>query len=198
MEIQILENDGETLRFHAKGCDSALANSLRRIMIADVPTWAIEYVQFKDNTTVIHDEVLAHRLGLIPLTGGVEDSEETTEVTFELEVEADDTVEWCSNDLQRVTEGSDLHPAIAGIPIVKAKKGQRLSLRAIARRGTGFEHAKWSPVSICTFLENDGGCTFTIETVGALDPQEILTRAINVLRQRVEGCMNKAVITDHS
>lgn len=44
-----------------------LANSLRRIMISEAPTMAIEHVYITNNTSVIQDEVLAHRLGLIPL-----------------------------------------------------------------------------------------------------------------------------------
>jgi DNA-directed RNA polymerase I and III subunit RPAC1 len=44
-----------------------MANSLRRIMIAEVPTMAIEHVYVVNNTSIIQDEVLAHRLGLVPL-----------------------------------------------------------------------------------------------------------------------------------
>lgn len=49
------------------GIDAPLANAFRRIMIAEVPTMAIEEVYFENNTSIIQDEVLAHRLGLIPI-----------------------------------------------------------------------------------------------------------------------------------
>lgn len=49
--------------------DAAIANTLRRIMIAEVPTLAIESVYVSNNTSIIQDEVLAHRLGLVPLRG---------------------------------------------------------------------------------------------------------------------------------
>jgi hypothetical protein len=55
--------------FSLVGVDASVANAFRRIMVADVPTVAIENVFFNDNTSVVQDEVLAHRLGLVPLTG---------------------------------------------------------------------------------------------------------------------------------
>jgi DNA-directed RNA polymerase I and III subunit RPAC1 len=44
-----------------------LANALRRIMIAEIPTMAIEKVEMWQNTSVIPDENLAHRMGLVPI-----------------------------------------------------------------------------------------------------------------------------------
>lgn len=54
------------------GLDAAVANAFRRILMAEIPTLAIEYVFVHNNTSVIQDEVLAQRLGLIPLKGSVE------------------------------------------------------------------------------------------------------------------------------
>lgn len=55
------------LEFDIIGIPPSLANSLRRIMLSEVPSMAIEKVYISNNTTIIQDEVLAHRLGLIPL-----------------------------------------------------------------------------------------------------------------------------------
>ncbi|KAL4237293.1 DNA-directed RNA polymerases I and III subunit RPAC1 [Mactra antiquata] len=49
------------------GIDAAIANAFRRILLAEVPTMAIEKVHIYNNTSIIQDEVLAHRLGLIPI-----------------------------------------------------------------------------------------------------------------------------------
>ena len=63
-------------QFHASfslvGIDASLANAFRRILLAEIPTLAIENVFIDNNTSVIQDEVLAHRLGLIPFKGGKE------------------------------------------------------------------------------------------------------------------------------
>ena len=48
-------------------CDASLANALRRILLAEVPSVALEHVYLWNNSSLVHDEVLAHRLGLIPL-----------------------------------------------------------------------------------------------------------------------------------
>ena len=65
--INVLENKGNDLVFELIGCDASFANALRRILLAEVPTVAIEKVYMWNNTSIIHDEVLAHRLGLIPI-----------------------------------------------------------------------------------------------------------------------------------
>lgn len=58
--------------FSLVGVDASIANAFRRILLAEVPTLAIENVYVHNNTSVIQDEVLAQRLGLVPLTGSRE------------------------------------------------------------------------------------------------------------------------------
>ncbi|XP_043275052.1 DNA-directed RNA polymerases I and III subunit RPAC1 [Venturia canescens] len=59
--------DERELEFDLIGCSAALANALRRILLSEVPSMAIEKVYILNNTSLIQDEVLAHRLGLLPL-----------------------------------------------------------------------------------------------------------------------------------
>lgn len=70
LSIEVHYNRQHDLSFSLVGVDAAIANALRRILIAEVSTLAIETVFIEDNTSVIHDEVLSHRLGLIPFKGG--------------------------------------------------------------------------------------------------------------------------------
>mmetsp|Transcript_18269 Transcript_18269/g.18344 ORF Transcript_18269/g.18344 Transcript_18269/m.18344 type:complete len:319 (+) Transcript_18269:71-1027(+) len=65
--IKITKLRDDNMEFELYDTDISMANSLRRIMIAEVPTLAIELVEYKMNTTCVQDEFIAHRLGLIPL-----------------------------------------------------------------------------------------------------------------------------------
>ena len=70
LSIEVHYNRQHDLSFSLIGVDAAITNAIRRILIAEVSTLAIETVFIEDNTSVIHDEVLSHRLGLIPFKGG--------------------------------------------------------------------------------------------------------------------------------
>mmetsp|Transcript_12393 Transcript_12393/g.15812 ORF Transcript_12393/g.15812 Transcript_12393/m.15812 type:complete len:312 (+) Transcript_12393:265-1200(+) len=66
-DIRIKKLDDEEIIFDLIGAEPPLANALRRILIAEIPTMAIEKVEMWQNTSIIPDENLAHRVGLIPL-----------------------------------------------------------------------------------------------------------------------------------
>lgn len=66
-KIVIIRNENYELEFDMIGIHPAIANTFRRLMLSDVPSMAIEKVHIQNNTSIIQDEVLAHRLGLIPL-----------------------------------------------------------------------------------------------------------------------------------
>lgn len=65
--IDMIKMNDDELEFDMVGIDAAIANAFRRILLAEVPTMAIEKVHIYNNTSIIQDEVLAHRLGLIPI-----------------------------------------------------------------------------------------------------------------------------------
>ncbi len=66
-KIEILSIFPHEIKFILSETDVSVANTLRRIMIAEVPTLAIDLVEFHENTTVLNDEYIAHRMGLIPI-----------------------------------------------------------------------------------------------------------------------------------
>lgn len=72
LKINFHQNKKYDSAFSLVGVDASIANAYRRILLSEIPTLAIEDVFVFDNTSIIQDEVLAHRLGLIPLTGGHE------------------------------------------------------------------------------------------------------------------------------
>lgn len=162
MKVKILERDNNRLRFLAQGIDLAVANAVRRAMIAEVPSMAIEDVVTIENSSPMRDEILAHRLGLIPLRTDLEayvlrekcDCQSEMgcgkcSVILTLEAEATDA---SRTVYSKELKSSDPHiiPVSGEIPIVKLAQGQRIRLEAYARLGKGSEHAKWQPVSVCT------------------------------------------------
>lgn len=79
--IEILELKEDSITFVLSKTDTSIANALRRIMISEVPTMAIDLVEIENNTSVLHDEFIAHRLGLIPLTSSKMDKFNYTRVS---------------------------------------------------------------------------------------------------------------------
>ncbi len=163
LQIRILGAQGNTLRFYISGVDTEVANALRRTMMADVPTMAIEDVVVVENTSPMRDEMLSHRLGLIPLKTDLEsyiprefcDCQSELgcgkcSVTLTLEAEAADS---SCTVYSKALDSSDpeVVPVNGEIPILKLAKGQKVKLEAYARLGTGREHAKWQPVAVSVF-----------------------------------------------
>lgn len=94
LKIDIISMDATDIEFDLVGVDCSLANAFRRILLAEVPTMAIEKVHIYNNTSVIKDEIMAHRLGLIPLQADASlfeypesgDDGESTEYTLKFEL----------------------------------------------------------------------------------------------------------------
>ncbi|CAM8935334.1 hypothetical protein QQ045_015312 [Rhodiola kirilowii] len=177
--VKIREMKDDYCKFELRDTDASIANALRRVMIAEVPTIAIDLVEIETNSSVLNDEFIAHRLGLIPLK-----SDRAMSMRFSRDCDAcdgDGQCEFCSvefhlrakciNEQTLEVTSKDLyssdHTVVPvdfneatgfetndqrGIIIVKLRKGQELRLRAIARKGIGKDHAKWSPAATVTFM----------------------------------------------
>lgn len=152
MKVEIIDKTPELMKFVLEGAKPAFANALRRTLIAKVPTLAIEDVEFTDNNSGLYDEVIAHRLGLIPWSFDAEEMvprEECScedgcpkcQVTFELEAEGEQLV--TASDLE-VKEGpEEIKTPYPNTPIVKLLEGELIKLQAKAIVGKGNQHAKW-------------------------------------------------------
>ena len=137
-EIDIIERDDRSARFVARGLTPAFANGIRRAMIADVPTLSIDDVRVIENSSVLFDEVIGLRLGLVPLTSPVGEFEPGESVTLSLDVEGPGTA--YSGDL--VSSDDLVQPAEENVPIIELKEGQRLAVEVEAVLGSGRDHAK--------------------------------------------------------
>ncbi|KAJ4887381.1 RNA polymerase I subunit 43 [Raphanus sativus] len=67
VDVIELSKDGMELTFDMIGIDAAIANAFRRILLAELPTMAFEKVFIANNTSIVQDEVLAQRMGLVPI-----------------------------------------------------------------------------------------------------------------------------------
>ena len=175
--IEIKSKTKEELVFDITGVDPTLVNTLRRIMIAEIPTMAIETVIINQNTSIIPDEVLAHRLGLIPILADADDFEEKKEnedfnekncIKFTLNVKCEKNKNGIINNEQIFSR--DLNLEFLGdqknkfydnktkkytiglvnddIYLNKLAPGMEIDLVCYCVKGIGRTHAKWSPV--CT------------------------------------------------
>lgn len=177
------EDDAEArdtcLRFVLHDASLAMANALRRVMLADVPTMAFHLVAIDDNTSVLIDHFLAHRIGQIPLvstdvmsfppSGACTCSShcDRCAVVFALDVQNHTLqhLEVTSDDFKHVPfveskRMNTVKPSDNKLPngqrqpptvLVKLGPGQRVKLQAIAMRGTGAQHAKWNPCCDASF-----------------------------------------------
>jgi len=165
MKVRIDRMEERSAGFLIDGVEPAFANALRRSLIADLPKLAIEDVEFhlgpiraedgKESESVapLFDEILAHRLGLIPLptepklfgpratcpSCGGEGCPNCT-VIYSLNKRGPTMV--YSGDLEPIGDAK-FKPVDTNIPIVKLGDGQALLVYATAQLGFGREHAKW-------------------------------------------------------
>jgi DNA-directed RNA polymerase subunit D len=145
MEIKVLDKTDNELKVEISDINEAEANTLRRFMIAETPVLAIDEVEFSGNDSPLYDEILAHRLGLIPL---VTDSGVYKVKDYSCNISLDDkgpkTI--CSSDL--VFSDKNIKVAIEELPIVSLLEGQNVKFVATTKVGVGKEHIKFSPGAV--------------------------------------------------
>ena len=156
MDLKLLNKKENTITLLVKDSNPVFVNTLRRVIISDVPSMAIKKVAFTKNNSALFDEMLAHRLGLVPLT--------TDLVSYNMpdkcSCKGAGCVK-CQTTLTLKAEGpcsvyaSDMKstdPAIKVVYpkmlLVKLLKGQEVEFEATASLGTGKEHAKFSPAHV--------------------------------------------------
>ena len=159
--IKLVEKDAKHVRLLFEGYDRSFVNAVRRLALSEVPVLAIDDVVILDNTSAVYDEVVSHRLGLIPLNTPVdkyplpEDCDcgspsgcSKCRVMLVLDAVAGDEARTVFSGELVSPEDPDVKPSSATVPIVKLAPGQRLKIEAYARMGRGWEHAKWQASNV--------------------------------------------------
>ena len=190
MSFNIISQNEEKVSVKLKGIPLQYANALRRICLNGVPIYAIETLDILSNTSILADEGIAHRLGLIPLKtelSAVQQDNESDKIMLTLDSGiATETRTILSGELK--SQDNTVKPISDNIPIVTLAPGQDLKFEAHARLGRGTEHAKWNSANISTLTEsdNDDERILTVETTGALEPQHIVLSSVEELSKRLD------------
>ncbi|MFP3278803.1 MAG: DNA-directed RNA polymerase subunit D [Candidatus Micrarchaeota archaeon] len=183
MKVEFIENTPTALRFNISGVDVDFVNTLRRIIISRVKTFAIDKVTFYINTSSMFDEYIAHRIGLIPLITPTEGYDERDEILFNLDMEGPGTV--YSKDL--ISTDKNVKVAFDDIPIIKLAEGQRIKLDGKAVMGNGSKSAKFQP-GLATYEKKDEqNYEFYIETFGQMSAREILNKALEIIEEDLKA-----------
>lgn len=197
--LDVISKDSEKISIKLKGIPLQYANALRRVCLNGVPVFAIDTVDIIENTSALPDEGLAHRLGLIPLKTDLKRFNEPSKCDCQSESgcsnckillvldsgESEETRSVLSNELS--SEDETVKPVSEKIPIVTLAPGQKIKLECYARLGRGTEHAKWnsSNISTLTDTDKDNEKILTVESTGALNPEQIILEGVEEVSRRV-------------
>ncbi len=199
-KVKVLEDSGNSVTLQLEGIDRSYANAVRRFCLSEVPSMAIDDVVILENSSVLYDEILAHRLGMVPIKTDLERyilpekcdcgsplGCRKCRVLFVLDAKGKDKVSTVnSGDL--VSEDRDIRPVSETIPLVKLAAGQSVKLEAYARLGRGKEHAKWQPstVSVLTDGKTEGTYNLTVESAGGMPARQIVLKAIELIEEKLK------------
>ena len=199
MSLDVVKQDKQIISVKLKGVPLQYANALRRVCLNGVPVFAVDTVDIIENSSVLADEGLAHRLALIPLKTDLTRFVEPSKCECKSETgcsncrvmlvldsgDSDTTRTVLSSEL--TSEDEDVKPVSEKIPIVELAPGQRVKVEAYARLGRGNEHAKWnsSNISVLTETGKEDERILTVETTGALTPEQIVLAGVDEIANRL-------------
>ena len=211
MDVKIVRKKKDRMEFTLEGTSIPFANALRRIMVSEIPVMAIDYLDISDNTSALFDEIIAQRLGLIPLEFDPSKfnfreeckckGEGCTACTVVFAIEKEGPAMVTSGDMKSSNKG--VSPIDPNFPIVELlKKGQRVKLEATARLGKGKEHAKFQAANAVfqnqPEMKGDKVNTepekflFKIESISGLEAEFIVGKAAEILEEKAKEFLKEA------
>ncbi len=199
LKVKVLEESPNTVALQIDGVDRSYANAVRRFCISEVPSMAIDDVVILENSSVLYDEILAQRLGMIPIKTDLERyilpekcdcgsplGCHKCRVLLVLDASAQEKQKTVySSDL--VSEDREIRPISETIPLVKLAPGQAVKLEAYAKLGRGKEHAKWQPCTVAALTDGrtEGSFVLKVESAGSLPAKEIVLTAVKILAEKL-------------
>lgn len=188
------------ISFELSNSDPGFANALRRIILSEIPWYAIEMVEFEPVNgegldPLLPDEIVAHKLGCVPL----QLPDMTKEASLDRELAAyPDMIYFSLNIAPRAHDSiintndivchsaSGLRPR-PNLPLFELKAGRSLKLTCSIAKNVGREHVKWSPVSQVTYRYDPSQNKWFFEAIGVQGmPIEVVPRkALEVMRELI-------------
>eukprot|EP00092_Neocalanus_flemingeri_P013273 GFUD01014305.1.p1 GENE.GFUD01014305.1~~GFUD01014305.1.p1 ORF type:complete len:359 (-),score=138.31 GFUD01014305.1:128-1153(-) len=226
LKVSVVSMNSLDMEFDMVGYDAAIVNALRRILLSDIPSMAIEKVHMYQNTSIMQDEVLAHRLGLIPLTAdprlfswpapdwSPESGTDKDTLEFSLAIKCTRSTDpskqynnshvltkhlkWVPRGEQEKWIGTtNPGPAEQDILVNKLRPGHEMDIKMFAVKGIGRDHAKFSPVSTA-FYRLLPSITLTRPVVGeaALRLQKCFSPGVIELEEGPAGAKQAVVVNE--
>ncbi|MBR9681798.1 MAG: DNA-directed RNA polymerase subunit D [Candidatus Altiarchaeota archaeon] len=191
MKIEITKEGNipaEWIRFKITGVPVSFVNAIRRTIMTEVPCMAIEDVNILKNNSALYDEVLALRLGLIPIKSAPENYENTDNHKVAFILKGEGPTMLYSKDMQSMDP--EIVPAFDNIPIVKLEKGQEVEIEAWAIADKGKEHVKWQPGHAFYKQLSEDSFEMYVESFGNMPVKALLIRAARAIKWKGEEFQN--------
>lgn len=166
LNMEVIRSSEEEIVIQIDGIDFSIINSLRRVLLGETASFAIHKVFFYDNSSILNDEIIAHRLCLVPLFFPPDlidfflkkNSKLVQKLIFELKITRpqnfnkgfsvfSNSLKWKSYGLlSHLLKNSQIKPVFRDILVLKLNPGQKIKCECHCVLGKGTTHAKFSPV----------------------------------------------------
>mmetsp|Transcript_40461 Transcript_40461/g.101210 ORF Transcript_40461/g.101210 Transcript_40461/m.101210 type:complete len:334 (+) Transcript_40461:53-1054(+) len=166
INVKVIKKTQEEMIFQIKGFDFSFSNALRRILLSEVSIFGIEKVLFFDNSSILNDEIIAHRLGMVPIFVSPHfidysiknKTQKFLKIILNLKVIHPSyffrNISIYSNSLKwkkygifkSLFKNIPIKPVFKDILIAKLNPGQKIICECESLIGIGSSHAKFSPV----------------------------------------------------
>ncbi len=181
MDVEVVEENDDVLKLKLEDANEAIANALRRFMVAKVSTLSVQHLDITKNKSGLFDEVLAHRVGQVPFTVP-QNVEEGDEVHIALKQEGPGTV--LAEDLKADNdEAEPVHPETV---IVDLKDGQEVEFEGVAVLGQGEVHARHQGGTVGYEKLDEGEYEFRIESTSGYSNEELFNTAVEEAKAELE------------
>jgi DNA-directed RNA polymerase subunit D len=163
LNLDVLKKSENKIVFVIEGISIEMINAMRRIILTEIPVMAIDEIIILKNDSPLYDEIISHRMGLIPLKTDLDVYKLPHEcdclgygcplcqvsLTCEIANTTSAPLDIYSGDLS--SNDPKIVPVDPYIPIVKIDKNAKIIIEAYAILGFAKNHAKWQAVSNVAF-----------------------------------------------